>query len=112
MPVLQGNIYIYNHSVDFIKLSVERPVGWFTDYYLIKNRTILVYSDNSPVSSWIGLTDHRNVTYEFAYGQVQVPTSFSETNLQDTLLTWIYNLTGGGGGKEDVLPPILMLMGG
>ncbi len=111
MPVLQGNIYVYDYSLDLIKLSCENPTGWFTDYYLIKNTTILVYTDFSATSGWIGIQDHTNTIYEFAYDQVQLPISLNETDLNNTLLNWIYNTATGGSG-EDPFPKILMLMGG
>jgi len=111
MPVLQGNIYIYDYSLDLIKLSCENPTGWFTDYYFVKNTTILVYTDYSSTSGWIGIQDHTNTIYEFAFGQVLLPIEATETDLNNTLLNWIYNIASSGGG-EDPFPKILMLMGG
>lgn len=111
MPVLQGNIYIYDYSTDLIKLSCENPTGWFTDYYLIKNRTVLVYTDYWNQSGWLGLKADDDTIYEFTYGQVILPTSTGENDLSNILINWIYNTATSGGG-EDPFPKILMLMGG
>lgn len=91
MPVLQGNIIIEDFSTNILKLTSENPVGFFNDYYLIKNGTRIVISNDPALTGWYTLIAHTGVTYQFWYGQVTSPVTIDGDQFEYILENWVYD---------------------
>lgn len=91
MPVLPGNIIIEDFSTNILKLTSENPVGFFSDYYLIKNGTRIVISNDPALTGWYTLIAHTGVSYQFWYGQVTSPVTIDGDQFEYILENWVYD---------------------
>jgi hypothetical protein len=89
--LLPGNIIIEDFSVNLLKITSENPPGFFTEYYLVKNGTTIISSNDPANTGWYTLVAETGVTYAFWYGQVTVPATIDGDQFLYILENWVYD---------------------
>lgn len=87
MPVLQGTIQVVNLSTGVLRLIVEYPATWFTNYDITKHTCTINLTDDSFNSQWITLDVAGKTSFSFLCGQVVN----SGTQGCQSLFTLLYN---------------------
>lgn len=92
MPVLQGNIQVVNLSTGVLRLIVEYPPTWFTNYDITKHTCTINLKDDSFNSQWITLDVAGQTSFSFLCGQVVNAVPLGCQGLFTQLYNYLFNI--------------------